>query len=69
LLHAHPERVKTTNEDSIQAQALKTKQAARRLNLSDKTVRDLVKRGLLRANRKTRHLIFAVSELERFLQS
>jgi excisionase family DNA binding protein len=56
------------NENSISASALKTKQAAQRLNLSEKTVRDLVKRGLIRPNRCTRHLLFPVAELERFLQ-
>jgi excisionase family DNA binding protein len=47
----------------------KTREAAQRLSLSEKTVRDLVKRGLLRANRKTRHLLFEDRELDRFAQS
>jgi excisionase family DNA binding protein len=58
----------TTNENLVQeVTALKTKQAARRLSVSEKTIRDLVQRGLLRPNRKTRHLLFPVAELDRFL--
>jgi len=49
--------------------AIKTKQAARCLSVSEKTVRDLVKRGLLKANRQTRHLLFSLAEIERFLKS
>ena len=53
----------------IDVAAVKTKEAARRLSVSPKTVRDLVNRGLLKPNRQTRHLLFPVAELERFLQS
>jgi DNA-binding transcriptional MerR regulator len=49
--------------------ALKTVDAARRLNLTPKTIRSLVQRGLLKPNRATRHLLFPVAELDRFIQS
>jgi len=57
----------TTNENSISA--VKTKEAAKRLSVTPKTIRSLVNRGLLKPNRQTRHLLFPVAELERFLQS
>ena len=47
--------------------ALKLKQAAEYLGLSEITVRRLVERGLLKANRATRHLLFSLEELDRFL--
>jgi len=56
-------------QDSVSVSAVKTKAAAARLSISEKTVRDLVKRGLLKPNRQTRHLLFPVAELERFLKS
>ena len=49
--------------------ALKTKAAAAYLGgRSLLTVHRLVKRGLLKPNRATRHLLFPVAELERFLR-
>jgi excisionase family DNA binding protein len=60
----------TTHEDSVSTvSALKTKEAAARISVSPKTLRDLVHRGLIKPNRKTRHLLFPIAELERFLQS
>jgi excisionase family DNA binding protein len=47
--------------------ALKLKPAANYLSVSVPTMHRLVKRGLLKPNRATRHLIFPVSELDRFL--
>jgi hypothetical protein len=48
--------------------ALKLKPAAAYLGgLSVPTMHRLIKRGLLRPNRSTRHLIFLRSELDRFL--
>jgi len=47
--------------------AVKTREAAQRLSVTPMTVRRLVERGLLRPNRATRHLLFPVSELARFL--
>jgi hypothetical protein len=49
--------------------AYKLKSAAQYLGgLSTVTVRRLVERGLLHPNRATRHLIFAKTELDRFLK-
>jgi len=59
----------TTQDSVIAVQAVKTREAARRLSVTDKTIRDLVRRGLLKPNRATRHLIFPIEELERFLKS
>jgi helix-turn-helix protein len=47
---------------------LKLRAAAKYLSLSPITLRRLVDRGLLKPNRATRHLIFPVSELDRFLE-
>lgn len=49
--------------------ALKLKPAAAYLGgLSVPTMHRLIKRGLLRPCRQVRHLVFAVSELNRFLR-
>jgi hypothetical protein len=49
--------------------ALKLKPAAAHLGgLSEPTMHRLIARGLLRPNRSTRHLLFPISELERFLR-
>jgi excisionase family DNA binding protein len=48
---------------------IKTKDAAEYLRLQPVTLRRLVKRGLLKANRATRHMLFTREELERFLRS
>jgi len=59
----------TTNENSVSTvTALKTKQAAERLSVTPKTLRSLVARGLIKPNRQTRHLLFPIVELDRFLQ-
>jgi Helix-turn-helix domain len=48
--------------------ALKLKEARQYLGgLSIPTMHRLIKRGLLQPNRATRHLLFPVSELDRFL--
>jgi len=54
-------------EESVQRGALKLKGTARYLSVSPVTVRRLVERGLLRPNRSTRHLLFPLRELDRFL--
>ena len=46
---------------------LKLKPAARFIGVSEITLRRLVERGLVRPNRCTRHLIFDIRELQRFL--
>jgi excisionase family DNA binding protein len=48
--------------------ALKMREAREYLGgLSVPTVHRLIERGLLRPNRSTRHLLFPVAELDRFL--
>lgn len=54
-------------EESVQRGALKLKLAASYLSVSPITVRRLVERGLLKPNRATRHLLFPMAELNRFL--
>jgi excisionase family DNA binding protein len=48
--------------------ALKVQPAADFLSLSKPSIYRLVARGLLKPNRATRHLLFPVAELERFLR-
>ena len=49
--------------------ALKMREARAYLgNLSVPTIHRLIKRGLLRPNRSTRHLLFTIRELDRFLR-
>jgi excisionase family DNA binding protein len=50
------------------AGAMKMKEASCYLASSPMTVRRLIERGLLRPNRATRHLLFSVEELDRFLR-
>jgi excisionase family DNA binding protein len=58
------------NENPVSAvSAVKTAGAAERLSVTPKTIRSLVKRGLLKPNRSTRHLLFPIEELERFLKA
>jgi excisionase family DNA binding protein len=52
-----------------QPAALKLKEAAQFLNVSVPTVHRLRRRGLLRANRMTRHCLFPISELQRALEA
>jgi len=57
-----------TKSESLSG-ALKMREACAYLgNLSVPTMHRLIKRGLLKPNRSTRHLLFPVSELERFLK-
>jgi excisionase family DNA binding protein len=55
------------NQSSLTPGALKLKPVAEYLSLSVPTMYRLVARGLLKANRSTRHLIFDVNELRRFI--
>lgn len=49
--------------------ALKMREARAYLrNLSVPTMHRLIRRGLLRPNKSTRHLLFTISELDRFLR-
>jgi len=67
-------RAKSRNEPSKSNPptngALKLEQARHYLGgLSIPTMHRLIKRGLLRPNRKLRHLIFTRAELDRFLNT
>jgi len=59
---------KTTSLPPILRGGFQLKEAADYLGVSTITVRRLVQRGLLKPNRKIRHLIFSVKELNRFLE-
>jgi excisionase family DNA binding protein len=61
-------KIHTTLAEQAQRGALKLKPAANYLGgLSTPTMYRLIKRGLLKLNRATRHLLFKISELDRFL--
>jgi excisionase family DNA binding protein len=45
----------------------KLKAAARYLDVSPMTIKRLIERGMLRPNKKLRHLLFSRTELDRFL--
>jgi excisionase family DNA binding protein len=47
--------------------ALKLKPAAEYLSLSPMSMRRLLKRGLIKPNRLTRHILISIAELNRFL--
>ena len=47
--------------------ALKLKPAAEYLSLSPMSMRRLIKRGLIKPNRLTRHILISIAELNRFL--
>jgi excisionase family DNA binding protein len=49
------------------ARLVKIPQAAQMLSLSIPTVRRLIAQGDLRVNRKVRHLLIPISEIERFI--
>ena len=67
LVSSIPNRVMTKKEEA--RGALKLREARQYLGgLSVPTMHRLIKRGLLKPNRATRHLLFPMSELERFLR-
>jgi excisionase family DNA binding protein len=57
----------TTNTSLALVGGLKLRQAARYISVSPMTVRRLVERGFLHPNRATRHLLFSIRDLDRFL--
>ena len=60
---------KAPDEAPVLRGALKLKPAAQYLGgLSIPTMHRLIQRGLLKPNRATRHLLFPITELERFLR-
>jgi len=61
--------VQTARPRSAPTGALKLEEARQYLGgLSIPTMHRLIKRGLLRPNRATRHLLFPFGELDRFLR-
>ena len=61
-------KIHSSLAEQAQRGALKLKPAANYLGgLSVPTMYRLIKRGLLKPNRATRHLLFKISELDRFL--
>ena len=58
----------TLTDDAIAVGALKARGAARFLSISLPTLRRQVRDGKLIPNRYTRHLIFSVKELNRWLE-
>ena len=55
------------SESNTPRGAFKLPHAAAYLSLSEPTIHRLIKRGLLKPNRATRHLLFPITELDRFL--
>jgi len=60
LHHTH------TQSPTPSIRLVKVPQAAEMLALSIPTLRRLIKRGEIRVNRKTRHCLIPISEVERF---
>ena len=65
--HAPVEREDNRMPDSMRM-AFSVRETAEILGVSDKTVRRLIDRKLLRASRALRHLLISKKEIERFLQ-
>jgi hypothetical protein len=64
-----PKLKSARREVNVSPGALKLKEARQYLGgLSTPTMHRLIKRGLLKPNRATRHLLFPLSELDRFLR-
>jgi excisionase family DNA binding protein len=55
-----------TTPAGLSARLVKVPQGAEMLALSIPTLRRLIKRGEIRVNRKTRHCLIPISEIERF---
>jgi excisionase family DNA binding protein len=65
---AVPARPDTAGDPRLPRLAYSVKEAAEILGVSDKTIRRLVDRGLLKPSRAIRHLLIPASSLQRFLQ-
>ena len=59
----------TTHLTTTPRGALKKRKAAEYISVSEVTLMRLVKRGLIQPCRATRHVLFAVEELNRFLKN
>ena len=65
----HP-KVRDSGEDPLKGRlAMSVRETAMALGLSDKTIRRLIDRGLLRASRSLRHILIPRTEIDRFLKS
>lgn len=60
--------IATTTGQSIQRLALTTDETAAALGVKPTTIWRLTQRGLLHPNRATRRPLYAVSEIQRFLE-
>ena len=58
----------STSDYSTLRLAFSVKETAAMLGLSEKTIRRLIARGLLRPSRALRHLLISKKEIERFLE-
>ena len=59
-----------TNSVGVSVKALKLKDAAKYIGgVSDITMRRLIDRGVIKPNRKLRHLLIPIAELDRFLNN
>jgi excisionase family DNA binding protein len=56
-----------TGQNQILPRALQLKRAAAYLDVSEMSMRRLIKRGLIKPNRALRHILIPVAELDRFL--
>jgi hypothetical protein len=56
-----------TRQNEILPRALQLKRAAQYIDVSEMSMRRLIKRGLIKPNRALRHILIPVAELDRFL--
>lgn len=63
-----PHKTVSARKEPPMRGALQTREAAKYLSLSVPTMHRLIQRRLLRPNRATRHLLFPIAELDRFLR-
>ena len=67
-----PKRARRASSDPKRAQipraAFKLKETAEMLGVSENTVRRLIERKLIHPLRYTRHMLFSVGEIERFVR-
>jgi hypothetical protein len=64
---AHNKR--NTGQNQILPHALQLKRAAAYIDVSEMSMRRLIKRGLIKPNRALRHILIPVAELDRFLET
>ena len=62
-------RQRSTGQNQILPRALQLKRAAKYIDVSEMSMRRLIKRGLIKPNRALRHILIPVAELDRFLET